>query len=595
MRSRTRIQALTAAWVFAAAALAPPSAEPWGFTGHRLVNRRAAALLPPPLRALFAGNADYLAEHAIDPDLWRAAGDAAEGPNHFLDMDAFGAPPFPDIPPREADHLARHGAQAVEKGRVPWRVQEVYRELVEAFRARQPARILDRAAVLGHYVADAHVPLHAVVNYDGQLSGQPGLHARWESDLVDRFERQLEPALRPAPPRPVGDPAAFVFGALRQSFANHPGVLESDRRCAGPVDLADTPFDDRYDNRYYSRLYEREGGRVVARLDASIHAVASFWLQAWQEAGRPALDSTWRAPYVRGKSRGILMSLDGGAAWVFDDAVSRGLMPRLGRLRAAGATARGSLTTQPPKTAAGHAALYTGAWSDRNGITGNEALTPGGSVLQRENGYASTLLRAEPLWAAAARQGLEVSVASATQVYPFAAYLDERRFGGNYGRNLTLFDGYQDLHGEARVLTAADLQPRPAGAWQGPLPAHQGELREVQLNVDGARVDGLLYDDPADPAAGLDTLYLGLDHQTQRGITLKPRPALGPSAEAFAPLTVRVAGGESAVFFRLFALSADGSELRLFHARPGVLRSSRPRLEGAALSATGGFVGNGGA
>ena len=135
----------------------PAPAMAWGFTGHRLVNRQAAGSLPAPLRELFAGNADYLAEHAIDPDLWRAAGVAGENPNHYLDLDAFGAWPFPKVSRVEAEHLERFGAEARERGRVPWRAQEVYRELVSAFSARDPARVLERAAVLGHYVSDAHV------------------------------------------------------------------------------------------------------------------------------------------------------------------------------------------------------------------------------------------------------------------------------------------------------------------------------------------------------------------------------------------------------------------------------------------------------
>ena len=115
-----------ALFLAAAAVLAvPPRAESWGFTAHRLVNRKAASLLPPPLLSLFAANADYLAEHSIDPDLLRAAGQESEGPNHFLDLDAFGAYPFPGIPRVEAEHLARNGKDALQKGRVPWRVAEV--------------------------------------------------------------------------------------------------------------------------------------------------------------------------------------------------------------------------------------------------------------------------------------------------------------------------------------------------------------------------------------------------------------------------------------------------------------------------------------
>ena len=180
-----------------------PRAEAWGFTGHRMVNRKAIRTLPRPLRALFEGNTSYLAEHAIDPDLWRNGGREGEGPNHYLDLDAFGAPPFADVSRNEAEHLRTHGADAIERGRVPWRAKEVYADLVAAFRSRDAARALEHAATLGHYVGDAHVPLHAILNYDGQLSGQEGIHARWESDLVDRFAEQLDTAVAPLPARTV--------------------------------------------------------------------------------------------------------------------------------------------------------------------------------------------------------------------------------------------------------------------------------------------------------------------------------------------------------------------------------------------------------
>ena len=177
-----------AAAALALLGLAPAPAWAWGFAAHRLVNRRAVALLPDTLRPLFEGNADYVSEHAVDPDLQR---EGVDDPNHFVDMDAFGAPPFSDIPHDEAAHLARHGPEARARGRLPWRVAEVYRDLVAAFRADDPARALQLAAELGHLVADGHVPLHAARNYDGQLTGQQGIHVRWESAAVERFQRQL--------------------------------------------------------------------------------------------------------------------------------------------------------------------------------------------------------------------------------------------------------------------------------------------------------------------------------------------------------------------------------------------------------------------
>jgi predicted AlkP superfamily phosphohydrolase/phosphomutase len=566
--------------------------DAWGFRAHRMVNRRAIEALPEPLRALFSANADYLAEHAIDPDLWRGAGLADEGPNHFLDMDEFGDPP-PDFDRLEARHLARFGKDAASKGRVPWRVGEVYADLVSAFRARDLPRVLERAAALGHYVADAHVPLHAVTNYDGQLTGQNGIHNRWEAALVERYQRQLEEVLGAPETRPVDDPVVAILAILRDSFAAAAKVLESDRLVATGRDLPDTTENERYDDAYFSRLFERERGRLKERLDRASSAIASFWLQAWQEAGRPALDSSFELPYVRKRTKAILVTLDGASGPIVDKAIERGVMPHLARLRSRGASTTASLSTLPAKTAPGHAAVFTGAWSDVNGITGNDVPVPGASIVDWNDGYSSTHLTAEPIWVTAARQGLAATVVSATQVFPFGPYLEEKRFGGNYGYSLTLFDGYHNTEAEDRVYTAKDVPLREPGAWLGPLPAHDGEVREIELEIHATRIDGLLFDDPKDPVKGYDTLSLGFDRDLRSGITLKALQARGADASAFGGLPLSIGGITAAVYFRLFALSPDGSQILLYRTAPQPIRSSRTRLEPFAFDATGGFVGNG--
>jgi predicted AlkP superfamily phosphohydrolase/phosphomutase len=576
--------------VAAVAALLPARAFAWGFTAHRLVNEKAILTLPEPLLSFFRRNADYVAEHAVDPDLWRAVGRDKE-PNHFLDMDAFGPPSAGLIPRDEAEHLRRHGPDAEAKGRLPWRVGEAYRDLVAAFREGGAARILESAAVVGHYVGDAHVPLHAVLNYDGQLTGQTGLHNRWESSLVERFERQLRAEMAPRPAQPVGDPVLLTFDVLLQSFDLAQMALASDKESTEGSDLADTPLDDRYGDAYYSRMYERERATVRNRLAAAATALGSLWLTAWQEAGRPPLDDSFRFPYVRGRTKAVLVTLDGAGASVVADAVARGVMHRLGRLRAAGATADGSLSSVPAKTAPGHAAIYTGTWSDANGIAGNRVAVPGGRVTDEDTGYTSTHLRAEPIWATAAREGLRASVVSAPQIYPFAPYQREKRFAGNFDRNLTLIEGFQNYEVPDDVYTAAELRPRAAAGWLHELPAHDGEALEVQLTVAGSRVDGLLYDDPQDATRGLDTLYLGLDKDTQGGVTLKPAPARGMDASAFAGLTLRIGGTQAAAYFRLFELSPDAERILLYRTSVHPLRASKPRIEEPAFAATGGFMG----
>jgi predicted AlkP superfamily pyrophosphatase or phosphodiesterase len=569
-------------------ALLPASAGAWGFTGHRMVGRKAVRTLPDPLRRVFEANAAYLSEQAITPDLTRSG---PSDPDHFLDMDAFGvAYPFATISRVESENVARLGKDITAKGRLPWKIDEVYRALVQAFRDRDTPRVLAQAGTLCHLVADAHVPLHATDNYDGQLTGQRGLHSRWESDLVERNRLQLEATVEPAAAQRIADPVDYVFGVLRDSYLHSLQVLASDRESVTGKDLAETPEDDRYDDEYYSRFYARESSRIAARLGASASATGSLWLSAWEEAGRPALDESYRVPYVRHGARAILLSLDASAAPLLDDAVARGVMPNLADLRRRGATARGSLTTMPSKTAPGHAALYTGAWSDRNGITGNEIVLPGAPITDGVTGYSSLRLRAEPIWAAAARQDLDVTVVSATQNYPFSTFLSDHRFPGYYGRHLTMFDGYQNLDARDRVYGAADLHPATV-EWLGPLPEHDGETRAFALDDLGVRFDALLYDDPRDPTPGFDTLLLTLDGDPRGGLTLKP-VALRSDGSAFGGLAVPVSGGDAAVYFRLFALAPDGSALTLYRTAPHVLRSSKPRLEQAAFDASGGFVGN---
>ena len=279
-----------------ALSLVPVPAAAWGFTGHRMIARKAVATLPDEMRPAFEGNADYLVEQAISPDLQRVG---PSDPDHFLDMDTFGPDPLATVSRVEAETVARLGKDAAARGRVPWKIDEVYRGLVAAFRAQDLPRALERAGTLCHFIADAHVPLHATENYDGQLTGQRGIHSRWESDLVERNRLQLDALVQPTAAQHVDDPFAFALRVLRESYVHSLALLASDRESVTGKDLAETPEDDRYDDEYYTRLYARESARLVARLGASASATGSLWRSAWEEAGRPVPRPRFRMPYVR--------------------------------------------------------------------------------------------------------------------------------------------------------------------------------------------------------------------------------------------------------------------------------------------------------
>lgn len=136
----------------------------------------AVFILPGELIRFYKSNVQFLTEHAVDADKRRYS-DTAEAPKHFIDADRYGINPFDSIPQKWADAELKFSADLLkDNGIVPWQIERTYSSLVKAFKERDSLRILRLSADLGHYVADAHVPLHTTENYNGQLSGQTGIH-----------------------------------------------------------------------------------------------------------------------------------------------------------------------------------------------------------------------------------------------------------------------------------------------------------------------------------------------------------------------------------------------------------------------------------
>jgi hypothetical protein len=274
---------------------APRSAPAWGFEVHKEIMARAIPLLPAEIRPFFEERRTALVEHAIDPDLWRTVGWEAEPPRHFLDMDAYGPYPFARLPRAYDDAVARYGRAFVEKnGLLPWRAAEIYDKLVEAFRQATPyARdnITLFSSVLTHYESDAHVPFHAAVNYDGQLTGQRGIHSRFEAELFERNRSVL--TLAPGPVRAVGPVRDFIFDTLLESFPLVQPVLDADRQAAAGRDY--------YDDEYFTMFFSRVRPILERRISESIAHAASLITAAWTDAGRPAVPV--QAPRVPRKIR----------------------------------------------------------------------------------------------------------------------------------------------------------------------------------------------------------------------------------------------------------------------------------------------------
>ena len=176
--------------------------------------------------------------------------------------------------------IKRYGLEFVEKnGQLLWRGAEIYQKLVEAFRLQAPYsrdNIKFFSSVLTHYVSDAHVPFHAVLNYDGQLTGQWGIHSRFETELFERNRAILR--VVPKPVGPVGNPRDFIFEALMASFPLAQTVLDADKAAIAGREV--------YDDRYFTMFFSKVRPILERRLSEAITASASMITAAWIEAGR---------------------------------------------------------------------------------------------------------------------------------------------------------------------------------------------------------------------------------------------------------------------------------------------------------------------
>jgi hypothetical protein len=277
-----------AALVVVVLALPQPTTA-WGFEAHKFIVDRMIELLPPELKPLFVARRAFIVERAIDPDLWRNVWED-EAPNHFLDIDheAFGPYPFLGLPRDYADAVQKFGRDFVhQQGLLPWRTSEFFGRLLREFeslkRTPPPGYAADNivlyAAVLAHYVSDGHVPLHAVVNYNGQLTGQDGVHSRWEGELFERNRASLK--IAPPPLKPVTVPRDAMFDVLLASNRLAENVLAADRKAAEGREF--------YDDAYFDAFAKGTLSTLDRRLNDSISAVASFIVGAWETAGKPAI------------------------------------------------------------------------------------------------------------------------------------------------------------------------------------------------------------------------------------------------------------------------------------------------------------------
>ena len=299
----------------------------WGFYAHKKINYYAVFLLPPEMLVLYKPNAEFLSEHAVDPDKRRYAL-AAEGPRHYIDIDHYGKFPFTSLPEKWNDAVAKYSADSLMKhGIVPWWVQTMLSRLTAAFKEKNQVKILKLSAEIGHYIADAHVPLHTNSNHNGQYTDQKGIHGFWESRIPELLaDKEWDFFIGKADY--IKNPGQYIWARVLESAAAADTVLLYEKELTKEFGADQKfSFEDRNGltirqySSAFSKAYDKKlRGMIERRMRQSIYSVAAFWYTAWVNAGEPdltklssrefstddlqefeSLNSAWRTDAIKGR------------------------------------------------------------------------------------------------------------------------------------------------------------------------------------------------------------------------------------------------------------------------------------------------------
>ena len=263
----------------------------WGWGTHRYINENAVDYLPPEMD-FFQEHSDYLCEHSTDPDV-----DELPGYYHYIDIDYY--PEFFEgtFPHDWDEAVEQYGYDVIiNNGTIPWVIETWTDSLTVLMASGQWETVWQLAAELGHYVADSHQPLHLTLNYNGQLTGNYGIHSRYETHMINPHLSEL----------PLPDSSGIYWSSVIDSVFRYideiyPYVSE----IIAADDLA-ADQDPNYNSTYYTILWEELDSLTIIAIHCAIVDLASIWQTAWVNAGSPTLSFNDQQPipnvYILGQN-----------------------------------------------------------------------------------------------------------------------------------------------------------------------------------------------------------------------------------------------------------------------------------------------------
>ncbi len=254
----------------------------WGGTGHYHIGSNAALSFNQEMQQ-FNDWMDYIANHSSDAD-YRKSDDPNEGERHYIDIDNY--PEFLTdgaILQSLNEVIAFHDRKFVyDNGVLPWVTLYTYDSLVSCMQRADWEKAKYFAADLSHYVADGHMPLHLTKNYNGQYTGNTGIHSRFESTMINAHIGQISFSGKPI--APISNVSDYVFAYIYTNYTFLERILEAD-------DYAKTFSTDYNSLAYKDALWSKSETLAADLLNNAAHALAELMYNAWIDANKSSINS----------------------------------------------------------------------------------------------------------------------------------------------------------------------------------------------------------------------------------------------------------------------------------------------------------------
>jgi hypothetical protein len=256
---------------------------PWGEEGHRLITCKSIETLPGEPGKLRDWE-DLIADRSSDADKRREF-DSTEIPRHYIDIDFYEEFRQGKMIKEFTGLTEIYGDSTVyAMGILPWATLDTYQKLITAFKKKNKEMIIRYTSDLAHYVQDGHQPMHTILNYDGQLTGQKGIHYRYESEMINRYLSHLTYTVDPSSVKYIADPLDFIFEYITAANSYSGLLFEADNfsfnECGSRDDL-----------EYYRLLWFKTQYITVVQFKSASESLASLIYSAWVDAGKPSLQS----------------------------------------------------------------------------------------------------------------------------------------------------------------------------------------------------------------------------------------------------------------------------------------------------------------